>query len=261
MIQNVKAFVEYYCTIDKPVPYKDLFIYPIKVKEYQDFLSAYGILKLEKNTIPDIEIIQMSYLDYLLSVEINNDTEIKGHTGMTIGAFQLQRLISLLKLCFHVEPQDLKAQKDEKGHYSLIIKDTEINSKEFEEISRIISYQNILNYFDGYIDPDFKKSVDEYYALKNKNLSLPSLENKIVIVIMLTGILKKDILEMSYRDFENIFQYALDKENYNIMRTGEFAGVKFDKPVSHWVYSTKKNKYEEAFTSYDGFKDKITKVN
>lgn len=259
-MNNVEELVEYYCTTDEPVPYKGLSIYPVKVKKYRDFLALYSILTIDKNQIPDIEIIQMSYLDFLLDVEFNDETILDEQRGLTKGIFQEQRFSALLQLCFQVEAKELKVKRMEGKHSVLLIGEVEIDSKSFDEIIKIISFQNIYDYYDGYIDPEFKKTVDEYYAVKNKDLKAPSLEQKIAVVSSFTGFSKNQILEMTYREFETIFQLNMAKENYEIMRLAEIQGVKFDKPVKHWLYAPRHSKYEEAFTSYDGFKDKVSQT-
>jgi len=42
-----------YTTFDKPIPYKDLVFYPVKVKDYEEFLFYASSLMIEKNSIKD----------------------------------------------------------------------------------------------------------------------------------------------------------------------------------------------------------------
>lgn len=260
MIENVKQYVEHFCTIDEPVPYKELSIYPVKVRQYPDFATCYGILTIDKNATPDVSVIQMSYLDFLLNVICKNETVLNGTSGITVGNFQEQRLSFLLQICFNAKPDELQVKKNEKGRNTLVIQGVEINSSEFDEISKIISFQNITDYYDEYIDPEMKKSIEEYYALKNKDLTMPTLEQKIAVVILLTGLSKQQILDMTYREFDSVFHYGIAKQEYELMRGGEFSGAEFDKPVKHWVFAPKENKYQEAFASYEGLKNKIEQL-
>lgn len=258
MIQDVKDFVSQYCAVDEPVPYKGLLIYPWIVKDFYRFGTSYDVLQIRKNEIPDVHIIQMSYLEFLLSV-LCRDRTVYDKSGMTVGDIYLQKLENILILSFHIKENDINV-KYNKGKYSLIIKDIEISSKEFDEIVKIILFQNIYDYFDAYIDPEFKKAIDEYYSIKNKGIIIPDLEKKITVVTASTGIVKSEILKMTYREFENLFHTVLDMTDYKILKQAESSGmVKFDKPVEHWVYKKEKNRYEEAFTSYDGLKNKIEK--
>ena len=75
------------------------------------------------------------------------------------------------------------------------------------------------------------------------------------------GVLKKDIKNITYREFESIFNYCQGRIEYQINRTAELSGnVEFKNPIEHWIYHKPFNPFGEAFTSYEGFKDKLTKI-
>lgn len=261
MLQNVKDYVTRYATLDEPVPYKSLLIYPVLVRDFFSFAAYYDVIQIDKDSIADPEIISMSYLKFLVEIVFKNDTIIDG-TEFTVGQINVDKFVLLMKLCFHLSDDDEIEISQENNRYYLYIKGEKIKAKEFDEIIKIIMFQNVYDYFDDYINPDFKKAVDEYYAIKNKGLINPDLEAKMSAVTAMTGMKKKDFLDMTYREFENVFHSALNKMDYEIAHTAEMSGfVKFDKPIDHWVYQRKKNRYEDAFTSYDGLKDKISKVN
>jgi hypothetical protein len=260
---DVKEKVEFWCTQGKPYPFKDeLKIYPVLLKDYYSFAQNYPILVIDKNSVPDVNIIQMSYLDYLLGVLVGDETGI-GKTEYTVGNMFSHRLVSLLYICFRLqdfedeEKRIIRTERLENGHYNLLIGATRIDSKEFDEFIKVVSFQNIYDYSDDYINPDVKKAMDEYYAIKNKDLDLPTLEKKQRVVTLLTGIQQKDLLEMTYREFEGVFQLGIARQNYELGKQCEFQGGQFDKPISHWVYGKKDSRYADAFTSYDGFKNKI----
>ena len=65
LVNDVKEYIAPYITFDKPVKYKGIDIYPIKVKDYYTFINAYDVLTIDKNNIPDVNIIQMSYLFFM----------------------------------------------------------------------------------------------------------------------------------------------------------------------------------------------------
>lgn len=257
-MNNVKQLVELCAVTDEPIPFKGLFIYPVLVKDYINFCYSYEICTIDKNAIPDVEIISMSYLDYILSILIRDTTLVD---DISVGMLYTKKLLDLLCLCFHVEPTDINIAHDGK-HYNLIIKDIALNDKDFSDFIQIISYLNIYDYSDEYVDPNIKKAIDEYYSVTSKDLVVPDIEEKISYVTLMTGILKKDLLEISYREFEKIFHNGLNKIEYQINKQASMSGfVKFEKPIEHWVYKQKKSKYSDAFTSYDGFKNKIEKAN
>lgn len=261
MLQNVKDYVTRYATLDEPVPYKSLLIYPVLVRDFFSFASYYDVIQIDKDSIADPDIISMSYLKFLIEVVFKDETKL-GNTEYTIGEINKDKFVLLMQLCFHLSDEDELKLFIENNKYYIYIKDEKIKAKEFDEIIKIIMFQNVYDYFDDYIDPDFKKAVDEYYAIKNKGLVNPDLESKMAALTAMTGMKKKDFLDMTYREFENVFHSALSKMDYEISHTAEMSGfVKFDKPIDHWVYQRKKNRYEDAFTSSEGFKDKISQVN
>ena len=64
---------ESYIEMDKPIPYvtrhkQVILLYPVKLKEANDFVNCYNVLTIDKNTFEDIEIIQSSYLQFLLQI-------------------------------------------------------------------------------------------------------------------------------------------------------------------------------------------------
>ena len=60
-----------YFAFDKPVPYvvqdKVITIRPIMLDEAETFLASIDILQHDKNSSSSVEIIQMSYLEYLVN--------------------------------------------------------------------------------------------------------------------------------------------------------------------------------------------------
>lgn len=274
---NVKDFIEPYVTFDKPIPYKDLYIYPIMMEDIFKFESSVGILNIEKNKIPDIQVIQMSYLQFLLEIilgdKANNqkaveilslcfglkETEI--YEGFPKNELLFQKLDDG-SIVFFENGWNIKFVRDSKNKVTLYIDEVEINSQEFDEIRKIIMFQNIIGYDDEYVSDDVKKVIDDYYAIKNKGLVNPSIEDKMSALTAMIGITKNQIIKMTYREFENTFKFAMDKNEYQIGRTAELSGnVKFDKPVDHWVYKRKKNRYADIFGSVESVTDKITKLN
>ena len=50
---------------DEPIPYKELLIYPITMKDYLEFHWLVNCLLIDKNSVPDVNVISMSYLRFL----------------------------------------------------------------------------------------------------------------------------------------------------------------------------------------------------
>ena len=64
-MENVKEYVEPFASFDEPVEYKGLTIKPILAKDAIRFFDAVSVLQIEKNKFPVVEIIQMSYLEFM----------------------------------------------------------------------------------------------------------------------------------------------------------------------------------------------------
>ena len=64
-----EIFNSYYeeLTFDDPIDYKGLLLYPVSVKKINKFLQASSVLRIQKEYIPDKEVIKMSYLKFLIT--------------------------------------------------------------------------------------------------------------------------------------------------------------------------------------------------
>ena len=67
-----------YFYFDEPVPYNldeehIIYIRPISVRDSQFFLDSVDLLTVDKNSLPDPVIIQMSYLQFILDVLLQGD--------------------------------------------------------------------------------------------------------------------------------------------------------------------------------------------
>ena len=249
MIDNVKQYISYYVTLDLPVDYKGLKIYPITVRDYYDFAICADVLNIDKDSIQDLDVITMNYLDFLVFYCIKN-------SDANNSQFFYEKLISILTLC--LKPNKIQIGISENQHAVILCDDIEINAQDFDDIRKIIMYQNYVEYDDTYVNPDIKAAYDEYWRVKNKDIIMPNLEERMADTTAMTGLCKKDILDMTYREFEMVFNAAREKLEYQINKTGEMSGmVKFKNPIEHWIFKRKKSKYEGVFTDYGEFKKKI----
>ena len=92
-MDNIETYVEKYRTFDEPVPFKDVLIYPVKVKDYYRFMSNIDILKIDKDKIPDVRVMQMSYLTFILGIIIESEE-------------YRDMFINILELCLHITQDD-----------------------------------------------------------------------------------------------------------------------------------------------------------
>lgn len=275
-VNDIKKFVEPFITYDEPVEYEGLKVYAIRVKDWLRFISAYDILTIDKTQIPDIEVIQMSYLQFMMRLVITDNT------------FK-DMFITILDLCFHVRYDESFRNKDfdknevlsfsdeetganaiyingynvyffieNKTRVSIYIDGYLINATQFNDIIKIIQFQNFYDFDDTVLSDDVRKVIEQYYAIKNKGKQLPTLDTKIISVMSKLSYTKDEIKEMDYRTFNKIFTMMLEDEDYNISHLYKVQGA--DINVEHWVYKEDKPKYSEVFSNADEFRRKIESI-
>lgn len=223
------------------VPYElkkggTIYIKPILTKDYLRYQWAIQILTINKNEINDVEIIQMSYLDFLTKKIIPSDEET-----------YKSKIWWVLHLCLGEEYFII-------GDNCIIICNDDdtikyvINSKEFDEIIQIILNQNDYNYDNRYVNPEVREMLNEYYKIKYKDISQPSLEKKKAFVSSKTGKSFNEINELPYREFDLIYDACKDSEIYigqKIIQGSYKYQVEGD--IKHPLFEPKKDMYEELF--------------
>lgn len=232
-----------YFYFDIPVNYKlnekVIQIYPVSVKDSEYFLSSINLFTVDKNSTPSVEIIQMSYLQFIFDVLLPQKQE------------NLQKLVNLLKLCLHINDPRIKK---ESGKYVLVDGENNysINGLQFEDIRRIILYQNLINFDDTYINPELKQAMAEVDELKNKGVEPISIERKMAIVSAHTGISKKEQMDMTYRSHSLLFEEVYGEVEYTtIYPVALFGGNKDN--LDKWIYKKKKNKMDGYVTQVDKY--------
>lgn len=240
---NIDFLQKAYFAFDEPVPYtindKVIEITPIKLKDSEIFLASIIIFQHDKNSSPSVEIIQMSYLQYMIEVLMPHDEVF------------IDKMANVLHLCFGID--DWKVVKNDKGKYVLIDRthDIELTSKKLEELVRIACYQNILHYDDAYVNPEFKKMMEKVDSVKNFNREFPSIERRMYIIEAHTGITKQEQKTMTFREHQGLFEEVVGEVEFNTTRAiSLYAG----KEVPHWVYPPKKQKYDGYMTSMGKYK-------
>ena len=254
-----KTELEEYFTYDKPVPYKELLIYPVKVIDYLIFFTSVNCLTFEKNKIPDINIIKMSYLDFLFYTFDKDEN----------GKIYLMMLLEIFKICLNIDYKQIEYIKDEKGKLNLIFnleiegenKKITIDKQDFDNIKKIILLQNIPDYDDAYIDPKMEKALKEAQEFMNKNKKkMASLEDQIVCVMLaLHEVDEKNIHNLTIRKFTKILQRYDYKLHYEIYKQAECSGmVTFKEEINHWMSDLSvDDKYADVKVDFDEFKNKI----
>lgn len=240
---NIDLYRRAYFYFDKSVDYvindKILYIHPVLVKDSEIFLSSVPVLDTDKNSSDSVEIIQMSYLDFIYKILFQDEINIS-------------RFINILRYCLHIENPEIGYDENQKPF--LKDKDTGIviKSKDFENIRRLILYQNLVHYDDEYINPEIKKMMAEVDAVKNSSFDLPNIERKMAIISAHNGMTKKEQMDMTYRSHSILFEEVYGEVEFMSTRAMRIYAGK-DGEMEHWIYKKKKDKYAGYMTDADTY--------
>ena len=242
---DINVLQEIYFAHDKFVPYQlrdgnTLNILPVYVQDFAVFYHSVGILKIDKNALNKVEYIQMKYLQFLFEVMFPQDK------------FYIQQFINIINLCLDLKKAMINADEHGKVYIYDEEKQIKIDAKDFDEISRIIMYQNFYRYDDSYVNPDVQRAMREVDELKGKAYEEISLERKEAIITAHTGISKKDLEGMTYRSFSMLFDEVCGEVEFTTTREIALFAGKGDE-IEHWIYKKKKNKMDGYFVTTEQY--------
>ena len=238
-----------YFALDEPVPYKlktgqEILIKPIMVKDSMLFMASVDVLKIDKNSLGSVEAIQASYLKFLQKMIFpSND-------------IMVQKFLNILDLCLELKGIYLCNDEMERTFIqteSGIV----ISAKEFDDIAKIILYQNLPDYDDKYINPDIKKSMQEVDRLKNKDYESPDFERQMGIIESHTGILKEQLLKKTWRSFQILFREVCGEIEFYTTRPAAIAVGAGDK-VDHYIFKKRTDEFDGYFVDMDKFSHEVT---
>ena len=264
---DINAIIEPYRAFDAPVPYKELLLYPVQAQDYYKFMSSVGVLGIQKNRTPDVRIIQMSYLQFVFGL-ILNDVEWR------------KKFIDIMQLCLRVEVAELSNHRIQRGSFwnemgangELIfhlngyevdfidrnerifirLNGIELNG---DDLIRYIHFQNVYDYFDDFINDDVREVIEKFYSMKNKDIVPPTFEQKIISVMSALGVTKPQVATMTMISVEQLFHSVVRRTDYMIEHNYR-AHAMTDKPlpdIEHWAYKSNKERFSEVFVNADSF--------
>lgn len=287
--EDVEYFRDKYFTYDLPVPYKGLNLYPVTVKDYNEFLSCTACLTLNKNDDP--QGIRMTHIEYLLS-KMQDEKE---------GMMWSLRFTKIIELCLHIksgfkcpkcgkfmdfeefykklddpEIQDknqillcecgtafeetIRYREDDKKKKIFVFDGVEINSKEFNQLRKYIMYQNLPDYKDdSWVDKAVRDDQAARAELKSRGSGTATLERKIMGVCANTHWKIDEVYALSIRKFLMMLGMIDDIMNYTITKTGlmsGFASLPKGETLEHWLYKKEDGLYEKA-TDADSYRNQI----
>lgn len=254
---NINNFL----TFDEPVPYRNIKLYPIKVKDYTMFGIHSICLNLDKNSIPDPKIIKMTELEYIYTYS-NKDYSIPY-------VYFLDRLLGMCikdDQSFEKTEESIKRYKfDERGKPFFLIGDEAYKDKDFQEIKKIIATQNMVDLIDETIAKNVRDSLDRAKEYRRKILGekSASLEDYIVSLASVTGWTFEYIYEMPIRKFIKTIRRTDNYIHYKIYLSASMSGmVEFKNKsfIKHWLTNIDddSNKYDDVSVDLDKIKKTIS---
>ena len=275
-MENVKEYVEQFVTFGNPVEYKGLKIKPILAKDALRFLDAVSVLQIEKNKIPSVEIIQMSYLEFMINfmvmyTEYFTDFAWILTTVLGIG-FEKDKVIEGFsdneilieetpnkEVHYRLNGWDFKLTLCHPRGAKITLRGVDFTTREFDDFRRIILYQNLYDYDETPMSDDFRKVIEQYYAIKNRGIHKPDLEDKAVAIILNTAYTFDTLQEVPLRSFEKLFYDGVGKIDYMATKSLE-PHLKEGKSIDHWVYKPIREKYREVFSDANEFANKFANM-
>jgi len=254
--------LDQYLIYDLPIPYKNLLINPIKMKNYNDFYDCVSCLLLDKNSVSNIEVISMSYLNYLLAV------------GMSEPLF-LTALDSLLKLVLTVkttdengvttinaptEQDDIRFSEDLK---CLTVKGELITSEDFDLLIDVICEQNQIEQIDESISKEVRDALEEAEKFKRRQSGskMCSVEDRLVAIGISTGYTLDYLYDLSIRKFNKMAERIDHTLHYKIYLSSVMSGnmkMKDGAPLQHWMADLSvEDKNQNSKVDYGAYKEKM----
>ena len=242
---------------DKPIPYKNLEIYPVIVEEYILFNNFLSCLFLEKKQ--KLEYINMSYLKFLVEEFIHENTQ------------PIYHFVLLLELCLRTKFTEQIGNEIKFKNFDFGYKDNKpyfringffYNNYDLEQIKNIICLQQGIVKEEENIDSELKKFLEKSLKLQQiKNFG--DLEDLMVCVTISTVYKLKDIYKLPIRKFNKILERIDKKMNYQIMRTAEMSGmVTFNSELEDWRTDTDyRSKYDSVLMKKEEFDNKFNNKN
>ena len=284
ILEEVEYLRDKYFTYDEPVPFCGLYLYPVSVRNYNEFMTSNACLLLNKNDDP--MGIKLTHLDYLLS-KISDGKE---------GVLWSMRFSKIIELCFHILPgmkcskcgkyipydqffteervklyqegtdedrkrffdcdcgegkmvASLDQKKDEKSNKTVLLIDGhEIDYVNFNKMRKYILYQNLPDFKDdSWADKAIRDDQAKRAEILSKDSGKASLERKMLCVVASTGIDISKIYDMSIRKFIALLGVINDYTEYKATKVGLMSGMvslKKGQKIDHWIYTKEKSDAE-----------------
>jgi len=254
--------ISHYLTFDLPVPYKDLMLYPVTLKDYTKFYYFAQCFTLDKNSIPDARIISMKELEYIyFSTQENPEINPYLIWFDRVLALSLKEEKSFESLEKSITEKYRYYENNQHNPY-FIINDKNYFEEDYQNIKKIICRQNLVDLPDERFTKEVRDSLEEAKKYKNKDDSPATLEDYIISLSVETGWKLDYIYNMTIRKFLNSLKRLDHILHYKIFLTASLSGfVEFkDKSfIKHWLANLEEgDRYKDISLDLEEVRGKIS---
>ena len=232
----------------------EITIQHIKVKDWYMVEPCLNLLKIYKNEINDENVIMMSYLDYIKSICEEESTNMMFSLLIT---YAIKESIGNYGGWTKSKGKNVYAITNQNKNVLFYI-----NNKDFEDIKKIILYQNFYSYDDTYINPEIRKAIEKQRKIEMKGYSSPTLEKQKIFVMGKTGFNKDSLESMTYRMFSQLYKQKVNEDIYfarNILKSGYSCTI--EGHIPHPLFEKEKDILADILIDTDSFKNKVQQVN
>ncbi len=245
---------EEFLIYDKPIPYKDLLIYPVTVDNYISFHFYSLCLSLDKNSVPDPAVISMSYLEFLY------------YTSTTAEIPYLYMFKELLKMVLHINKDEaFHFAMSEKGKAYFTINGVKYTSDDADKIIDIIMTQNLIEHIDDSIQKEVRDEMEKAEMYKRNQYKMCSFEDQCVCILISTSLRFEDIYKLTIRKFSKILERVDHKLHYEIYLSAQMSGMvqfKDESKLKPWLADLSNNdKYADVKVDAEQMHKTIDEIN
>lgn len=224
-----------------PIDYKGVKLYPVSCADIIPFYrNVYPLLydPLRYNSL----ISTLPRLYFLTDI-LNKQTDRQYFEQNSILVQLYFQLCNLLKLVMKEQKTDF-INNNGKWYLQVITENgtvIPIRAKDFENIRKIILYQNGVEFDDTFVHEDIRQWINEQ---ESADKAAPvTIEDKMeAYMLQMCDCDTEKFKTVSLRRFNRIVDKLISRENYNIKMTASMSGfVTFKEKIDHWISVDRKN--------------------
>lgn len=260
-LSNLKKEIQSIFQLDSEIK-----IYPIQLKDYHAFISHIGILQVDKEDLTsnnydmlsgEIDDVYSNSIRNKMSVEEMLDIFSKNNLEIVFylknnedSNFIDDSLKIIFSLSFHLEINKIEFKHIEKDLYLILNDKIILSDVDFDNLRKIINYQNFPDFSDKKINLSVKQEIETYNRMQMKKYQIPSLEDRVSAFCVLKNIKSSDVWDMTIRRFLKEESMIHAVQGYILNQIALSNGATIKGGVEHFLYKKKVND-NHAFANFD----------